>query len=349
MSIKSGFAIIEILILIGVGSFAVPWLTLPRSIAQPSTTNPPAPHSTTLPAASSSTIVPTGKIAFVNDRGGKGQIYVMNSDGTGVTRLTNNLGQDNDPNWSPDGAKLVFKRTRDGGKGQIHVMNADGTGSRRLTTDSAAKDAFENAQPAWSPDGSKIVFVSTRDGRPQIYTMHADGTNIERLTNSPRLDLEPSWSPDGSKIIFQRFITPDLGVPGQNIYTVKPDGSGLKQLTATPMKSNGDAKYSPDGSKVSFASDRDGPVGIYVMNADGSNPIRLTNFPNNVHAGDMSWSPDGGKIVFERSVITFRRSVPVSSVAEVWIMNADGSEQMSLKQNCDPNACSPRWQPRGVK
>ncbi|MBI2650263.1 PD40 domain-containing protein, partial [Candidatus Woesearchaeota archaeon] len=124
----------------------------------------------------SSTKTPNGKIAFVTNRDGNDEIYIMNSDGTGATRLTDNPASDNDPNWSPDGTKIGFRSERGGGSG-IYVMNADGSNVNRLSP----VPGFDS-QPTWSPDGTKIAFSSTRDGQPEIYVMNADGTNAKRLT-----------------------------------------------------------------------------------------------------------------------------------------------------------------------
>lgn len=294
----------------------------------------------------SSTKTPNGKIAFVTNRDGNDEIYIMNSDGTGATRLTDNPASDNDPNWSPDGTKIGFRSERGGGSG-IYVMNADGSNVNRLSP----VPGFDS-QPTWSPDGTKIAFSSTRDGQPEIYVMNADGTNAKRLTfnvGRPQaevppniwkafgfdiysMDAQPAWSP-GSNIVF--WSNRD---GNQNLYSMNSDGSGLKQLTFTKA-SNGDPAWSPDGSKIAFGSNRDGThPNIYIMNADGSNIIKLTNFADPYEAGDMSWSPDGKKI-------TFQYDARGASEGEVWIINADGSNPTSTGQKCDPNNCAPRWQP----
>ena len=263
----------------------------------------------------------------------------MSADGTDVKKLTNSPEIDNDPNWSPDGTKIVFRKELYGSG--IYVMNADGSNVQRLSPIPA-----QDSQPTWSPDGTKIAFTSSRDGQPEIYVMDADGSNAKRLTYNaehteaanPQLskvmafDAQPSWSP-GKKIVF--WSNRD---GNQNLYSMNSDGSGLQQLTLTKA-SNGDPAWSPDGSKIAFGSNRDGThPNVYVMNADGSNTIKLTNFIPPYEAGDVSWSPDGTKI-------TFQWDARGAKDGEVWIMNADGSGQMSTHQKCDPNNCAPRWQP----
>jgi Tol biopolymer transport system component len=130
------------------------------------------------------------KIAFASMRDGGivNQIYVMNSDGTGQTRLSYNTSfNDVMPSWSPDGTKIAFQSDRDGNF-EIYVMSADGSNQTRLTNNSS-----NDQVPCWSPDGTKIAFGSDRDGNFEIYVMNADGYNQTRLTNNSAQDALPSW------------------------------------------------------------------------------------------------------------------------------------------------------------
>src|SRR6266478_6212438 len=119
-----------------------------------------------------------GKIAFASDRDGNLEIYVMDLDGGGQTRLTEDPGEDYSPAWSPNGTRLAFVSTRDG-NAEIYVMNADGTGQTRLTNNTAS-----DLHPAWSPDGTHIAFVSSRDGNDEIYSMDPNGLNQTNLTHN---------------------------------------------------------------------------------------------------------------------------------------------------------------------
>ena len=168
-------------------------------------------------------------------------IYVMNADGSGVTRLTFDA-QSRSPAWSPDGNRIAFTRGGVAVADEIYVMNADGSGVARLTS-----NPFNDNSPTWSPDGSKIAFASQRNGLDyQIYTMNADGTGVTRLTFGPGREVSPAWSPDGSKIAFSRL--------GGRLFVVNPDGSGLRQL-ADVEGVGFPVSWSPDGRMIAFAFD----------------------------------------------------------------------------------------------
>ena len=281
----------------------------------------PGPAESAFPGAN-------GKIAFTSDRDGNPEIYVMNADGSGVTRLTNNPAADDEPAWSPDGTKIAFSSNRDGNI-EVYVMNADGSGQTNLTNNPALDGA-----PAWSPDGTKIAFWSNRDdaGDSEIYVMNADGSGPTRLTNNPAsLDGGPAWSPDGSKIAFMRGDRPPIPRYKWDIYVMNPDGSGVTNLSNNPY-SPGNPDWSPDGTKITYSAFEAGHD-IFVMNADGSGQTNLTNSG----ASDCvpAWSPDGSKIAFSSNR---------DGNYEIYVMNPEGSGQTRLTNNAASDT-SPDWQP----
>ena len=130
------------------------------------------------------------KIAFASDREGDVEIYVMDSDGTNLTRLTESVGFDGFPQWSPDGTKIAFITFRDENP-EIYVMDRDGSNQINLSNH-PAQDASGGGF-SWSPDGSQILFDTDRDGNFEVYVIDADGSNPTNLTNDPAADLAPAW------------------------------------------------------------------------------------------------------------------------------------------------------------
>ena len=132
------------------------------------------------------------RIAFHSHRDGNWEIYVMNSDGSEQTRLTDNPGEDTFPSWSPDGSRLIFSSATIGYT-DIYMINVDGTGLTQLTDDPAPE-----YDPSWSPDGSIIAFTRAVDEDPRsahIYLMQADGSAQKQITDTPASDWNPVWQP----------------------------------------------------------------------------------------------------------------------------------------------------------
>ena len=201
------------------------------------------------------------------------EIYVMNADGSGQTRLTNDSAWHSLPRWSPDGRHIAYQSFTDE-NWEIFVVNADGTGRTRLT-DNSAWDGW----PSWSPDSQRLTFHSTIDDNAEIYVMNADGSDMANLSNNAENDWAPSWSPDGRRIAFHSHRDGN-----SEIYIMNADGSDQTRLTDNPAR---DIRpiWSSDGRSIAFTSNRDDPDpdddvdirNIYVMNPDGSAPTRLTN------------------------------------------------------------------------
>jgi len=189
--------------------------------------------------------------------GRKWRVCVMKSDGSGLRVITPGEANDQVPNWSRDGRRLLFYSDRTG-RNQLYTMKPDGSDVRRLTsTESNDNAAF------WSPDNRKIVFTSDRDGNSELYVMDADGKNVRRLTNTRATKYGGVWSPDGLKILF----TAEEDDRSQ-IYVMNADGSGLKSMARTqsgPDKLAGEldaflTKLSKDGYSGSVLVARRGEI-----------------------------------------------------------------------------------------
>ncbi len=131
-----------------------------------------------------------GRIVFNSNRNGAfDDVYVIDADGSGLTRLTDIPTYGYSLAFSPDGRRVTFTSDRDGNT-EIYVMNTDGSNRTRLT-DNAAIDGFS----VLSPDGKWIAFASQRDGNSEIYLMKADGSAQTNVTNNPASDTYPVWQP----------------------------------------------------------------------------------------------------------------------------------------------------------
>lgn len=276
----------------------------------------------------------SARIAFSSNREGVSQIYVINTDGSGIVRLTDDPSNDDAPKWSPDNSRVVFQSDRDNvfsGAADIYMMNADGSGQTRLTS-----YANDDSAPVWSPDGSKIAFQSARNGASyQVYVMNGDGSGQVNISNNAASDTQPSWSRDGSKIAFAS----DRDHSGfSSIYVMNANGTGQTRLTFSDIGvSDEQPVWSPDGSKIAFTSSRSGNKEVYTMNASGSAQTRLTNIQENDDS--PAWSTDGSKIAFRSD----RERQCCDPTAQVWVMNADGSNQGNLS-NDQFNDYAPNWQ-----
>ena len=136
-------------------------------------------------------------------------VYSMNADGTGVTRLTSPGAVDQDPDWSPDGRRIVFVSDREGANG-VWVIDKDGTGATRLTT-TDPRAVQSEAAPKWSPDGKQIAFVHAvpSTNRRGIFVMNADGSGLRHVTPGAYEAESPSWSADGRRIAYTQWDDPN--------------------------------------------------------------------------------------------------------------------------------------------
>jgi len=200
--------------------------------------------------------------------------------------------------------RIVFASNRDNNV-DIYTMDGDGSDVRRLTT-----HADWDQEPAWSPDGTRIAFQSRRDRTDkrivssELYVMQADGSNQTRLTqkvNPWDFSDQPVWAPSGASLLYRS----NNGVGG-NLWTVGADGTGAAQFTHYGELANlGNPDYSPDGSRIAFSSNHDtnNPMewDLYVMDADGTDVVRLTNTPG-VTEGEPAWSPDSTEIAYTTDI-----------------------------------------------
>jgi Tol biopolymer transport system component len=246
-------------------------------------------------------VSPDGRrIVFQQEGEGVDEIWVVDADGSHLTRLTHPVPGclpdggtcDGEPAWSPDGKRIAFSRdtvneANDEENKGIWVMNADGTGTRQLTQLDLPGQGFDRA-PQFSPDGRMLVFErdNVRDAEPvdgiALFVLDLK-TRAERRITPYELNAgdTPDWSPDGRRILFHNNESGDPEVSA-NLYTVRPDGTGLRQLT---FETGGTVNYlgssfSPDGRYITVG--RRPETGgtnadVLVMRSDGTHIHHVTH------------------------------------------------------------------------
>jgi TolB protein len=260
------------------------------------------------------------KIAFVSDKTGNKEIYLMDFDGYHIKMVTDNSSINISPAWSPDGKSLLYtaflrrnpdlyqvflssKRTillssvtglnaapawsPDGKKIAMMMRGKDTTDIYLLSSEGKnplrlTQSWANEASPTWSSDGNSIAFVSDRSGTPQIYIMDLATRKTRRLTYYGRYNCSPAWSPKGDKIAFAGQENGRF-----HIFTIRPDGTDLKKLTGEG--NNEQPSWAPNGRHIAFASTREGNYDIYIMTADGGGPWRVTT--SRANETEPAWSP----------------------------------------------------------
>ena len=248
---------------------------------------------------------PQRQIAFVSERDGPPQIYLINQDGTGLSPLTNEPEGACQPEWSPDGTQLAYISPCAGLQERY-----DGSSIFILTLASGRRDlistlATGDYDPAWSPDGGKLVFTSLQTGKPQLFIYSFESGITENLMNRSTISRMPAWSPDGSQIVFvspssvtnqpilfqvdaegqnqplavlgqsyDRALRPIWSAP-ENLILFEAGSGLLGQLARTGGQSDPldtgleialTPAVSPDGQVIAFAGANSGePLEIYLL------------------------------------------------------------------------------------
>lgn len=298
-------------------------------------------------ASSAATEVFTGenKIAFISERTGNKDIFVINDNGADLIQLTDSPLSDDNPQWSPDGNKILYFSYDWSFFNTVYelwVVNIDGSGRRQL--DSNIDDNFT---PKWSQDSSRILYVAKEDKNTIITLINADGSNKSALTNPEEKACYPSWSPDYSKILYSIQNGEDNG-----LYLINPDGTNKTPVT-TAKGIFKEPDWSPDGSMITFVYDSnslfklfDKEEGIYVIGPDGKNETIIAKGDN------ISWCPDGKTISFiqkKDSQVTTDSSVKTDIKYRVFLISLKDKRTPNPLTNKSSSIIFPAWAPDGLK
>jgi TolB protein len=206
---------------------------------------------------------------------------------SGETRGVDNTEEAMEPAWSPDGQQIAFARfVEESESTELFTINQDGLGLQQLTRGNRLSTAFD---PAWSPDGREIVYVhsSSSQGTIALAVLTVGGETREVVTRDEFEGFnlfDPEWAPDGSAIA---FVMSDSF--GRHQIFLAPTSDHVPRQLTSGVEDNNDPTWSPDASRIGFISRRDGNRELYVMNADGTNPVRLTRTEESEH--EPAWRP----------------------------------------------------------
>jgi Tol biopolymer transport system component len=202
--------------------------------------------------------------------------------------------------------------------------------------------SWRNAKGRWSPDGQRIVYVSNQLGPSDLWVADANGQNEARLTSDDRWYDHPDWSPDGTRIV---CCSNRDGAADNEIWIYTLQGGSWERLTECAASDSYPA-WSPDGQRIAFTSSRSGSDDVWVLELAGRRVTQLTTAPGRDFA--PAWSPDGTRIAFVADrAVSWRDRLQGEPDLDVWLMNADGTEQRRLTTNQGTDRCV-SWSPDGT-
>ncbi|WP_310386390.1 hypothetical protein [Roseateles sp.] len=256
-----------------------------------------------------------GRLAFVAREAGRTVVFVMNPDGSAKRRVSAGSLAELAPSWSPDGHSLAYF-TMDMASGSMQLHLLDLKTQELVVIKGNGKDKGP-AAPVWSRDGQSVSFLGQDDkGRSQVWVVQSDGGNLRELSSktAPRGAGWADLSPDGKKLVW----IGDLREKGTHILVTDVASGVTTNLTSAVQAGHEAARWSPDGQRIVFASNRDDQLNsrsdIFVMNANGGEARNLSRHPSEDF--DPKWSADGRKVVFAslRSGTTLLYEVDLASM-----------------------------------
>ena len=260
--------------------------------------------------------------------GKRSSIFSILPDGTGKTRLTSPTRTE-DTDFQPDlnaaGTEVVFTSSRNAGPNSYNIWKVSTAGGAPVQLTTNNPGSFPS--PRWSPDGKRIVFTRDDGSNSDVFLMNSDGTMQINLTpNTPQSDeTDPDFSPDGKRVVFsstRRDLGNGEGSTYRQIYSMKLDGSDVKQMTSSRAYAN-HPHYSPDGKSIAYSVSGSPFAKIIIINADGSAPRTIFEKDFSYIYDLVEFSADGREIFY----VSEDPQPPANGVALLAISISDGKQR----------------------
>ncbi len=274
-----------------------------------------------------------GKIVFTSKRDGEKAVYVMDGDGGSQSKVADGAY----PAWHPDGQTISFLY-----EGDLWLTDLNGSTQENITN---GRVRLGSCVPvSWSPDGRQVAFWGNFNQGAGVYALGVTGGNDQIVSASWTRDGRVSWSPDGRRIAYSEMLKldPPFNRFGSDIFVVNVNGSHRENLTVNPAPYNMSASWSPNGKKIAYVASPKPflwlpPHNIHVMNADGTNPVMLTEEERWAYESNPTWSPDSRRIAFAKQT--------PDGFKDIFSINADGSDLRNLTQTHRVEEEYPAWSP----
>lgn len=265
------------------------------------------------------------EIAFITDRTGAREVFVMSADGQDARAATNSPAIKSFPGWLPGGDALVYTSyTRNGNSGLF--MTSRG----RVRPGQLFPEVLPESpkyRGVFSPRGERLALVASTFGSTDIYIVKRNGGDLQMITRTGVIDVGPTWSPDGRKIA---FVSDRSGSP--QIYTMDIDGSNTRRLTFSSTYATAPA-WSPDGQWIAYETRVQGQFDIWIIDPTGQTDLPVITHRRSDESA--SWSPDSRKLAFSSN----RRGH-----YDIYVVDLNGEQLQRLTADAGDNL-SPAWGP----
>ena len=228
------------------------------------------------------------EIAFISDRTGEREVYVMDADGGRPRRATSGRSIKTFPDWMPDGRAILYSSYQDRSiPGLFLTSRGDYDPGPILTRVLPGQPKYRGV---FGPEGQYLAVVTSHSGTTELYRVDRTGREVKRLTRNRSIDISPTWSPDGKWLA---FVSDRSGAP--HLYIMDRDGGNLRRLSFTGSYNTSPA-WSPDGRWIAYETRVGGQFDIWLIDPSGEVNVPLVTHPRSDES--PSWSPDSRRLVF---------------------------------------------------